>query len=177
MKGPNLMNTHDLLMLYLDGELDAEVLEEIEYRLETDEALRAEFEQLLRMKEYLCDWYEHQEEEYVLDGFSDRVMNSLGKPSWSMNSTIQLDVESAVKPQKALTSWWSQNQFPLFIGACAAAVIFLIANAFNTQVPQKGPSTVLIQDQVHKEASPVIWVLDEEESEHELDHDEESPTL
>ena len=168
------MNTHDLLMLYLDGELDDEVKEHIEQQLETDEALRIEFDQLIQMRTYISDWYQDQEENYELDGFSDRVMESLGKPSWDIHSqTVQLDVQSATHPQKSTGSWWFQNRFPLLVGALAAAVLLLLANAFTPQVSKKSPSTVLIQDQVDKEASPVIWVLDEEESEHELDNDED----
>ena len=170
------MNKHDLLMLYLDGELDDEVQEEIENQLEADDSLKAELSQLIQMRSYISDLYEQQESTYELDGLSDRIMDSLGKPSWTVDqTTIQLDKGSLVHPESSSQSWWSKNLFPLFIGAAVAAALLLVVNAFNAPKTQSSPSTVLIQDQVDKEASPVIWVLDEEESEHELDNDEENP--
>lgn len=175
------MNDEQLLILYFDGELDRAEADELEARIERDEALSVQFQELVTLRSSLRDHVSSEIERLDLEGFTDRIMSALPEVEFSsMNrepATPEVEVVPAGLAQR-IQEWFAQNTSPLLIGAAVACAILFGLRAIDSpsqrSVNAPAGSTVLIN--LHKseeaESDPVIWVLDEDEADEELDEKE-----
>lgn len=155
--------------LYYDYELDAEESTRFEAALKTDPDLLKAYEQWASSFEYLSQNFEALEDQYELDGFSQKVMAALPSNPWPEAKTTEPDLSQKNIQKEA---WWAGWFKPILIGSLAAAAILVVARSIQSPNPQVQRSTVLInypdQDEA-QERAPVIWLLDEEESIEDLE--------
>ena len=175
------MNDEQLLILYFDGELDQPEADELEARIERDEALSAQFQELVALRSSMRDHFSSEIERLDLEGFTDRVMSALPEVEFSSikRETTSAEVEpSSPSLARRVQAWFSQNTSPLLIGAAVACAILFALRATDSS-PQRSVnapagSTVLINlhESEEAESDPVIWVLDEDEADEELEEKE-----
>jgi negative regulator of sigma E activity len=176
------MNDEQLLILYFDGELDRAEADELEARIERDEALSVQFQELVTLRSGLRDHFSAEAERFDLEGFADRVMSALPEVELSSMTREVTSPETEDAPAglaRRIQTWFAQNTSPLLIGAAVACAILFALRAIDSpsqrSVNAPAGSTVLIN--LHKseeaESDPVIWVLDEDEADEELDEKED----
>ena len=161
--------------LFYDGELDDEESKRFEEALSQSESLSAQYGEWIAARDALYDHFEALEASYPLDGFSDQVMNALPNRSpWAPPKEQRIH---SIPTTSTWRSWFT----PILIGGLTAAAILLIAQSLNRVTSQTQRSTVLINypeqgDEAQK--SPVIWLVEEEESveDAEADFETESRT-
>ena len=171
------MNDEMRLMLYLDGLLDGEELERFEARLAVDETLSKALRAHRISGAYLRGEVSAALEERSFEALHDSVCASLEFSEKSQGT-------SASAPKLALGDWFAEFaaawRAPLLSGLAAATVTFLILRpplmeassdapvaVELEEVRNPGGRMVLIRQPAEDEASPVIWLLEEETGEEE----------
>jgi anti-sigma factor RsiW len=155
--------------LYYDYELDSDESTQFEHALEQDPTLLKAYEDWVSAFELLSQNFEALEDDYDLEGFSQKVMNSLPNDPWPKTQPAEtVHVKDSVESEP----WWAGWFKPILIGTLAAAAVLIVARSIQTTAPTNQRSTVLINypDQTNnQEEAPVIWLLDEEESIEDLE--------
>ena len=177
------MNDEMLLMLYLDGLLDGEELENFEARLATDAELASALKAQRISGAYLRAEVSAALEERSFERLRDSVCASIDFSQESPSTQWST-------PTKGLGDWFAELavvwRAPLLSGLAAAAVTFLILRPAPLELSSGAPVAVeleevrnpggrmvLIRQPAEDEASPVIWLLEEESEEEETEGDEE----
>jgi anti-sigma factor RsiW len=159
------MNDQQLVILYVDGELNGEELESFEARLAHEPALLAQVEGQLALSELVSESLNTQDLP-SLDGFTERVMASLPTQTPFAEATHAPAKEVEVQ-KKGLKAWLEDHLSALLLGAAVAAALLLGLRALQPSASQQAqqPSTVLINLEQPKGegAAPVIWFSDDEE--------------
>ena len=160
--------------LYYDYELDAEESTRFEAALEKDPDLLKAYEQWASAFEHLSQNFAAIEEQYELEGFSQKVMAALPSNPWKRAKVEESSSSPAIAQQE---SWWAGWFKPILIGSLAAAAVLVVSRSIQSPSPQAQRSTVLINypdQEESQERAPVIWLLDEEESIEDLESNNDS---
>ena len=121
------MTDEQLLTLYFDGELDAEVAEELEERLATEPALQEELDALLALRAGVQGAARQELSGLDLTGFAERVMAALPPDEeleWRRAPAAERPAAPAAR-EGGLAAWLSRNLAPLLLGAAVAAALML----------------------------------------------------
>ena len=169
------MNDELMIMLYLDGLLDGEELADFEARLQAEPLLLKQLKAQKISGAFLRAEVEEAIEHVSFERLHERVTGELPLPKKEKGG------DAWYAPIYAL---WRQSQLPIASALVAALLTLFVVQQRGPgedgalagpsveleEVSGAGAQTILIRQPAEAEASPVIWLLDEETG----DHDEET---
>ena len=176
------MNDLQKLILYHDDQLDAEEIAEIKQALAQQPQLQQEWAELQALRGAFQQLAQEEEQAYQAVDLTESIMCEVEQNAHQVGrQTRAIDHTSEIKVSTS-SSWWSSNWQALLLGAAVAAAVLLtwqwVIPSLNHNATRPKNSTVLINlhESNEAESAPVIWLLDEEDTEEEAGNPDQDAT-
>ena len=181
LRGTKSMNIEQKLILYHDNQLDAEERAEVEQALAHDPSLQEKLRDLQSLNIAFQTIVERESQAYEYISVVDQVMVNLPEAPQILNRQTKVipNTYQSYGEKASLKSWFAIHWQAIMFGAGIAAAILLtwqwIGPMMSSQANTNRNSTVLINlhESHEAESAPVIWLLDEEDTDSEAGESEQ----
>ena len=175
------MNIEQKLILYHDNQLDAEERAEVEQALASDPSLQESLRELKSLNIAFQTIVERESQAYEYISVVDQVMVNLPDSPQILNRQTKVipNTYQSYGDKSSQKSWFAIHWQAIMFGAGIAAAILLtwqwIGPMMSSQTNTNRNSTVLINlhESHEAESAPVIWLLDEEDTDSEAGESEQ----
>jgi anti-sigma factor RsiW len=177
------MNIEQKLILYHDNQLDIEERTEVEQALANDPSLQAQLLELQSLNLVFQTIVDQESQAYEYISVVDQVMVNLPDSPQILNRQTKVIPNTyqsyGEKSPSSLKSWFAIHWHAIMFGAGIAAAVLLtwqwIGPIMSSQANTNRNSTVLINlhESHEAESAPVIWLLDEEDTDNEAGNSEQ----